>query len=959
MNTPTSAVPASDHDLDTLARQIHRLGNALGDVITRLDGSPILDLEERIRQLAKASRNGDASAATAADQLRAVTAQLSASDAYEMAMAFTTYFELVNLAEENYRTRILRARRAARTAGQGPLVRESIEAGVAELKARGVTPAQMQALLDQLSIELVFTAHPTESKRRTVLSKLRRLSELLRAEEQSGLTPSDHAGSTLDADIRREIAALWLTDRSRSVQPAVTDEVRTGLWYFDTTVWDIIPQLQADLEQALALHYHDLRPPKRWLTFGSWIGGDRDGNPNVTVQVTAETLQLHRRLALDKLREAARELSRRLSISRRRDHIAPEVDGLIDAFQQGSSHVRALVNRYPNEPYRAVMAGVAGQMADARQETLSRPLYPFYATPTLPLSSSLALPLPVAPTPTAQNVATTLDIVMDSLRQGRGAVLVDGDLGNLRRQLEVFGLHVARLDLRQHSSWHERAVAEVLARLELAPDYEKQDEAAKVALLSAALAQPTRSALDRAGSLSDETRNVLEPLMLAREAIRRYGPSVVGVYIISMTDDLSDVLEVLLMMRWCRVNLSIVPLFETLKDLDHAPAILHAMFAHAAYREHLAASQHQQMVMLGYSDSNKDCGYITANWALFKAQEAIVQVCAEANVMLTLFHGRGGSIARGGGPAAKAILAQPRGVRSGRIRITEQGEVLSTRYHDPDIAHRTLEQVTYGVLLAAHTAQEEAHIAPAWRAAMQRMADTGYAAYKALVHDDPDFIPFWQAATPIAEIGGLKFGSRPAYRKQTRTVADLRAIPWVFSWMQSRFVLPGWYGLGSALDAFIRADDPAGGCDLLREMYRQWPFFQTMIDNAQQSLTKADMNIAALYASLVPDAALRERIFALIKAEFERTCESIFCITGQAALLDNEPVLQRSIQLRNPYVDPLNYIQVELLRRLRNLQSGDLRLENSRLEIGEDVDMLRTVIELTINGVSSGLRNTG
>ena len=946
MNT----TPPADHNLDTLASEIRRLGNALGEVITTLVGPAILTMEEELRLLAKASRAGDADAT---EKLRAATSQLSEADAYEMAMAFTTYFELVNLAEENYRTNILRRRRAARMAGNGPVVRESIEAAIIELKEHGVTTQEMQALLDKLSIELVFTAHPTESKRRTVLSKLRRLAALLRSDETSitGETASSSAvrHSLLDADMRREIASLWLTDRSRSMQPAVTDEVRTGLWYFDTTVWDAMPRLQADMEQAIATHYPGAQPPRRWLTFGSWIGGDRDGNPNVTVAVTAETLQLHRRGALEKLREATHEMSRRLSISRHRDRIAPEIDGLINAYQQGSSHVRALVNRYPNEPYRAVMAGLSGQLADASQETLSRPLYPFYVTPSLALSPTMSLPLPVAPVPNASNIATTLNIIIDSLKQGRSAVLIDGELSNLHRQLDVFGLHIARLDLRQHSAWHERAITEVLAKLKLADNYEKLDESAKVAVLTQVLAQPGRSVLDRVGPLSDETRNILEPLMLAREATRRYGNDIMGVYIISMTDDLSDVREVEAMMHWCRVSLDIVPLFETLEDLDNAPRILKAMCEHPSYSEHLKAHHNHQMIMLGYSDSNKDCGYITANWALFKAQESIVTVCSECQVDYTLFHGRGGSIARGGGPAAKAILAQPRGVQSGHIRITEQGEVLSTRYHDIDIAHRTLEQVAYGVLLAAHTAQHETPIPDVWRASMERMARDGYEAYKALVHDDPDFITFWQAVTPIAEIGGLKFGSRPAYRKQTRTVADLRAIPWVFSWMQSRFVLPGWYGLGSALDSMIN-DPDSGGCPLLGEMYRGWPFFQTMIDNAQQSLTKADMGIAEIYASLVPDTAIRARIFDEIKAEFERTCNAIFCITGQSTLLENEPVLQRSIQLRNPYVDPLNYIQVEMIRRLRALQARGAT---------EDTEALRAVIELTINGVSSGLRNTG
>ncbi len=955
--------------LDFLAAQIRRLGSILGKLIVDLEGPRIFDLVEEARQLAKNSRAGDMDSAA---RLRAVIGGLSARDAFEIAMAFTTYFELVNLAEEDYRTRRLRQRRAARLHVQDddsqPPVRESIEAAILELKRQGLPAAELQDILDRLNVELVLTAHPTESKRRTVLTRLRRIAGLLRAQEVhtangalSSLV-SDHTSS--NEALRREITALWLTDRSRTVQPAVTDEVRTGLWYFNNTLWDTLPRLQDDLEQALARHYPGVRAPTRWLTFGSWIGGDRDGNPNVTVTVTAETIQLHRRLALDKLREAVHELSRLLSISKRRDRISAEVLELISAGRFTSRHVQTLAERYPNEPYRVVLADLAAQLADAWQHTSTRPLYPLAQSRSVALSSTLSLPLPAQPDLTAGDLGKVLDVVARSLSAGRAARLVDGELKQLRHRLNVFGLHMARLDLRQHSAWHEPAVAEVLAKaegalLEVAGGaYAALDEAHKIAVLSQALSRPARSVLDRAGDLSDETRNVIEPIQLARETMRRYGREVMGVYVISMTNGLSDVLEVLLMLRWCSATMRIVPLFETLDDLTRAPAILKAMFDHPHYREHLRQTGNHQMIMLGYSDSNKDCGYLTANWALFKAQETITRACEAAGIAFTLFHGRGGTIARGGGPAARAILAQPQGLIHGGIRITEQGEVLSTRYHDPDIAHRHLEQVVYGALLAIHQARHPKPTPPAWRACMERMSAASLAAYRALVYDDPDFLTFWQQATPITEISGLKIGSRPAYRRKTRSVADLRAIPWVFSWMQSRFVLPGWYGLGTGLQAggAIPLDGhDAGashyeGAGLLREMYRDWPFFQTLIDNAQQSLTKADMGIAAQYASLVEDATARTRIFGLIQAEYDRACRAICAITGQTALLDNEPVLQRSIQLRNPYVDPLNYIQVEMIRRLRRHASTD--------DV-DDTDLLRAVIDLTINGVSSGLRNTG
>jgi phosphoenolpyruvate carboxylase len=733
------------------------------------------------------------------------------------------------------------------------------------------------------------------------------------------------------------------------VQLEVLDEVKTGMWYFDSTLWQVIPQLQRDLEAALATHYRGVKAPARWLSFGSWIGGDRDGNPKVTPEITAQTLQLQREIAITKAHDAARDLSRLLSVSSDRDAITPELQALIERLDDAPSRVRMIAQRYPKEPYRRVLSGLTAQLLELFRQTQKQSLFPLNAMPMFDLSPTLSVPMSTPPVTSLAGVKGTLDTVADSLRRGRGAMLTGGELGDLRHQLDVFGLHLARLDLRQHSAWHEAAMAEVLKKAGACDDYAALDEAGKVALLSAQLDLPNHSLLDRVGALSDETRRVLDPIELAREVPRRYDREALNHYIISMTNGLSDVLEVLLMMAWCRADLPIVPLFETREDLRHAPNVLRAMFQHPRYRAWLRAHGDEQTIMLGYSDSNKDCGYITANWELYKAQETVAAVCSEHGIRFTLFHGRGGTIARGGGPAAKAILAQPAGLRDGRIRITEQGEVLSTRYQDPALARRHLEQVAYGVLKAAHQARNPQPVPPAWIEAMEEISECGFEAYRELVHNDPDFLTFWAQATPIAEISALKVGSRPAFRRQTRSVADLRAIPWVFSWMQSRFVLPGWYGLGSALQGLLRE----GKFDLLREMYREWPFFQTTLDNAQQSLTKADIGIASLYATLVEDEGIRERVFAIIKAEFDRTCDVILQITGQAALLDNEPTLQKSIRLRNPYVDPLNYIQVEMIRRLRELTKAKGATESA--EVAE----LRRVIDLTINGVSAGLRNTG
>ncbi|PTY02702.1 phosphoenolpyruvate carboxylase [Opitutaceae bacterium EW11] len=913
-------------ELGQLRAEIRQLGALLGQVITRLEGQATFERVEQLRRLAKAARSGDADAAK---ELAAVVARLSPAEAFEQAMAFTLYFELVNLAEENFRIHLLRERRASRLTAAprseaAHPIRESIEAAVVELKERGVSPAEMQSLVDRLSIELVFTAHPTESKRRTLLTKLRRLAEILRCGD------SPEAGSPLlDPEcLEREIASLWLTDRSRAARPEVTDEARTGLWYFDTTLYDTLPLLQADMERALRQHYPTVRPPGRWLTFGSWIGGDRDGNPNVTSKVTAEVLLLHRRLAIEKMRLAARELARSLTVSDRRATVLPTLKRFLRENRHFSDHVEQLAHRYPHEPYRLTMAVLRERLTQAVNEVRD--------------GHALEQDGGDETCLTEKTLEETLDAIRESLLAGRGAILAEGELKSAQQRLAVFGLHTARLDLRQHSAQHETAVAEVLGR----PDYAKLTEEDKVAALTEALAHAKRLPNQTLESFSPATRHVLDPLRLARTTAAKFGREALGIYIISMTDGVSDVFEVAYLMKVTGVDLEISPLFETLDDLNRAPEILARLFDHPAYAGQLERYGRHQPVMLGYSDSNKDCGYLTANWALYKAQATIAGVCREHDVCVTLFHGRGGSIARGGGPAAKAILAQPVGLASGRIRVTEQGEVLSTRYHDPDLAHRILEQMTYGVLLGTHAAQNPAEVPEEWTSAMETMADAGFAAYKAIVHDDPDFLAFWKQATPIDEISNLKLGSRPTFRRATQSVEDLRAIPWVFSWMQSRFVFPGWFGLGTALDALLKKG--AAGKRLLRTMYAEWPFFRTLLDNAQLTLRKADLRIAQLYAGLVEDSRIRLRILLILETEAARTEQAILAVTGQKQLLAGEPVLLQSVQLRNPYVDPLNFIQVEMMRRLR---SGALTKE--------DEEACRAVIELTINGISGGLKNTG
>jgi len=589
-----------------------------------------------------------------------------------------------------------------------------------------------------------------------------------------------------------------------------------------------------------------------------------------------------------------------------------------------SKHIEELSRRYPHEPYRLLLGGLRERLAQAVSEVRDGRVLAAESAGEACLGE--------------ETVDGTLSTIRESLAAGRGALLVEGELRRAQQQLAVFGLHTARLDLRQHSSLHEAAVAEVLGRT----DYAKLSEAEKRPLLLSRISGARAFGAAEIERLSPATRHVVEPLVLAARVAAKFGPAALGVYVVSMTDDVSDVLEVELLQALAGAALPIAPLFETLDDLQRAPEILTALFTLPGR----AAPVHQH-VMLGYSDSNKDCGYLTANWALYAAQDEIARVGVAHEVKLTLFHGRGGSVARGGGPAARAILAQPAGLRDGGIRVTEQGEVLSTRYHDPDLAHRILEQMAYGVMLGTHAAAHAPAVPEEWRAAMETMSSAGFAAYKALVHDDPDFLVFWKQATPIDEISNLKFGSRPTFRRNTTSVEDLRAIPWVFSWMQSRFNFPGWFGLGSGLDAVLR-QGPRGR-RLLRAMHAGWPFFQTLIDNAQLTMRKADMSIAGLYASLVEDEKIRRRILALLEAEFARTEAAILAITGQRQLLAREPVLRQSVELRNPYIDPLNYLQVEMLRRLRSRRAASAATEES----------IRAVVELTINGISAGLKNTG
>ena len=898
-----------------LSQTIHLLGDLLGRVISELESPRIFEIEERIRALAKARRGGDEFAALG---LHGEVTGLSGADARVIAAAFTEYFDLVNLAEEHQRVQALRQREDDFFPEPAP---ESVGDAVARLKERGVTTEEMSAMLGGLSIELVLTAHPTEARRRTVLSKTERISHLLSLLNLNSLSLRERADAA--QALRAEISALWLTDRARADKLTVTDEVKTGLYHVDAFLWNIIPQLYEDMEQALAKYYPGLKAPRAWLKLASWVGGDRDGNPFVITEVTAETLRLHRGLAVENHRHTFQELGRRLSVS---SHRIPPPQALLDwieARRPFPEHVAYIEQRYATEPYRLILSLLANDLAEASRDDMKKHLLGQY-----PHQARL----------TAQGLLEPLELIASALPE----TLAQDELQVALRKRQVFGLHVARLDTREDSSRLNAALGEVLRALRIENDFENLPSDEREKLLERLLNEPAPDFSSHPGvtAATAETWALFQLIGRAREV---YGTDLLGPIVISMTRTAADVLTVLLLAQWagCQTVPQIAPLFETVQDLKDAPRILELLFTSEVYRAQLKAHNDEQMVMIGYSDSNKDGGYLMANWSLYQAQEAITATARQHGVKLTIFHGRGGTIARGGGPANRAIRAQPAGSVNGRFRVTEQGEIIASRYANPVLAHRHLEQIANAVLLASAPKKEEP-IPQRWRAALDDMSTLSLRTYRGLVYDTPGFIQFWESATPLDEIKRLSIGSRPAARAKAGAVNQIRAIPWVFSWMQSRFNLPGWFGLGSGLASL-------NDLPLLQDMYDGWAFFRTLLNNSEMSLLKADLEIAALYVTLVPDKQLAEGLFHTIRAEYERTRESVLAISRHNSLLELEPVTQQAVQLRNPYVDPLNYIQVETLRRLRVLPDQE----------GDEAEALREVMAITINGIAAGLRNTG
>jgi phosphoenolpyruvate carboxylase len=908
---------------EKLGAEIRFLGRVLGEVIKEQAGGALFELEEEIRLGARARREGTPGAEQALD---ARVRSMDDAQARTVVRAFTLFFDLMNLAEDRERVRVLRERERARS----PEPRsESMEEAVLLMQKAGLDAAGSQALLDLLSIGLVFTAHPTEAKRRSVRTKVRLLRQSLVQLDDADLLPRER--ERIITRIRSLLTGLWQTDLIRPRRPSVLEEVEVGL-YFAATLWEVAPDIYADLDRALAKIYPGTAfrlPP--FLGFGSWIGGDRDGNPFVSSQVTEATLMRMRAAAVDAHLSRCRILFDELTTSDLQADVSDALHGELQRRTAEFPETRQLLEPFsPHETYRRFLKTVEWRLQRTRS------------------MDSLG-DLPVGAYRTGSDLAADLLLMSDSLRVNRGGAIAGGNLQGWIWQTEVFGLHFARLDVRQESGRNTRVVAEIARALGLCPDYTSLDEPARRALLRASLGSRREIPRD---ALSADAQETLDACDVLRQAASTVGDEALGGNIISMTHRFSDILAALWLMELDPGGsgapmpvMDIIPLFETIRDLEHSQDMVTDMLEDPAYRRHLARRRNVQIVMIGYSDSTKDGGYLAACWALYKTQSVLSRVAQQHGVRLIFFHGRGGSLGRGGGPAARSILALPPESLGAGLRMTEQGEVLADRYDDPRIAGRHLEQVIWATLAAS--VQPLTPPRPEWRAAMEELAAQAFSAYRAFI-EEPVFLSYFEQATPILEIESLPIASRPAHRHDTRGLSDLRAIPWVFAWTQNRCMIPAWYGIGSAFHAFARSH--ADGWQTLREMYEGWPFFRATLDNAVLALAKSDMEIGRSYAGLVDDPAVREKIWGMISSEYERSTDSVLRTNGQPQLLAEVPWLQNSIRLRNPNTDPLNLLQVEWLRRLREAERrGD---ESGQREC-------RELLRLTIEGVAAGMRTTG
>ena len=890
------------------------LTDVLDDVVKLSDGEAALQLHNRAVALSRATHDGDDAAA---DELAELVAGLDLDRSEVLVRSLTRWFQLINLAEDNDRVRRLR-RRDVREA---PAPRRgSLREAVSTFARKGMSADEVQVLLRRAELRLVMTAHPTEARRRTTLEKLERIFRILRELDERPDADLEEARSQLLATVQE----LWGSDELRATSLTVLDEVRGGLVHFNTTIADTVPRVYRDLERALGEYYpDDLIQVPRLLTFGSWIGGDRDGNPNVTPETTVEALELMRVMCLRFLQERVELLGSRLSLSDRISGHTPALDAIFEAGAEFYPDLAALATtRNPEEPYRRALKFMRERVRATRRREPG-----LYAEPA--------------------ELLRDLRLVEKSLWDGGGSLAAMGDLHDVIRQVDVFGFHFSRLDIREHARIHRHAVNEIYASLGICDDYASLPELEKLARLASDIADRRPLIPADIGGFSASTQETVETFRMIRSALAGDHRGAIETYIVSGTAGPADLLEVLLMMKEAALSraggadamLRIVPLFESGATLEAAPATMDALLSEPVYRAALRSVGDEQEVMIGYSDSNKDVGYLASGWAAYRAQVRTAEVIARHGATWMFFHGRGGAVGRGGGPTNAAIYALPPGTVQGRLKMTEQGEVLAEKYGVAEIAHRELELAASATLTAG--VQVTSKNRAAFELVMEEMAAVSEQTYRAIVHDDPDFVRFFSAVTPIDEISRLRLGSRPVRRRAGGGINDLRAIPWVFAWTQCRIVLPAWLGLGTALASARERH----GLEQLHEMVATWPFFVTLMSNAAMALTKTDFQIAERYAKLWEDEPARDRIWNALAAENERARNELALVLDSERLLDRQPVLQASIRRRRPFVAPLSFVQLDLLRRLR--AGGGIDDQLGRLSL------------LTINGIASGLRNTG
>lgn len=905
-----------------LRREIDELGRAFGDTVRRFAGERSFELVEQVRGLARRFCEGELAAA---DEIDALLRGLTADELRIVIRSFGTFLELANLAEDRQRVRSLIDRERERHPDPR---KESILEAVRTLKGQGVTDAAMQALVDRVRIELVFTAHPTEAKRKSIRAKLRTLRELLGQIDSATQTPREE--ERLRELVRAEIVKLWQTDIIRAARPTVLEEVQRGL-SFKGVIWDTAPRILGELRDALAEVYPKVALADRGLLrFGSWMGGDRDGHPYVTPDITEQTLHWLRSAAIERHWVECDRLTTSLSVSVRQSPACSDLfEPIADACAKWPELVKILEPIPPMEAPRRWLRVIGWRLEQSADASPNEPDSP-------------------AAYGTADELAADVALVRDALLAAGDDEVVRAEVQPWLDQIATFGLHMACLDVRQHSGMYADVMLELWRAIGTVGPDEELTEERRCELLVDTL--PIAANIAPVG-LSETAQETLQLFRVLRRSARRYGGDCLGGHVISMTTQASDLLTVLWLWTWSErvdggqpedasLHLPVIPLFETIDDLVAAPQILGRALDTPAYREHVAKCGDRQTVMIGYSDSTKDGGYLSAAWSLQSAQITLHELAKEEGVALTFFHGRGGSLGRGGGPAARSILSLPPETFAGSLRLTEQGEVLAERYDDPAIAHRHLEQVVWAVLIAA-TAPPPKPTSD-YRDQMQRMADASLAAYRELV-THADFTKFFRLATPISQIENLPIGSRPAKRKKGDAIEDLRAIPWVFSWTQSRCLLPAWYGLGSGLSALIDSQ----GAEALQEMYAEWPFFRATINNAELALAKANRPVFDRYAQMASELPGAGEIIKLLDEEYERSCQALLTVTGRDELLDGISWLKDSIQVRNRYVDPLNLIQLEVTRRLRD--SGD----------EGPAEELRHLSQLSIKSVAAGMRTTG